>query len=73
MTDSEFLNINTDTLNGADLAEVSEALLLGMIPCHFCGEWTPQRFESEFYLLGGCEVCDECEAKFQQSKAPNLF
>ncbi len=65
MTDNELLNIDSNMLNGAELAEVSEALLLLMIPCHFCEKWTPQRFEFEFYLEGGCEVCDDCEAQFR--------
>lgn len=68
MTDQEFLNADPDRLTHAENAVVAEALLLCLIPCHFCGYWTPQRFEIEFYLFGGCEVCDSCEELFQQGR-----
>jgi hypothetical protein len=65
-----FLNIDIDidTLTPTELAGAAEAMLLNMVPCDYCGWFVPQRFQIEFYLMGGCEVCDDCEAQFQARK-----
>ena len=63
-----FLNTNPDTLDADQLADLSTHVLLDEMPCEFCPTWVPRHYETDYYLIGGVEVCPECEAKFQENK-----
>ena len=65
----KFLSIDPDTLTGTDeLADLATHWLLNEVPCEFCSAWVPRRDEPIFYEIGGIEVCDQCEAKFQDRR-----
>lgn len=66
----KFLTLDPDTLPADQLAEVAEHILCDVVPCEFCESWVPRRDEHGYYEIGGVEVCDACESKFQQSKRP---
>jgi hypothetical protein len=67
-----FLNTDADAIPSADLPVIAEAWLLDLVPCEFCLSWVPRQHESDYYLIGGIEVCDDCEARFQQSRRSTL-
>ncbi len=67
-----FLNLDPDSVAEEELPAFAEALLCDLIPCEFCRAWVPRHHEFDFYLLGGIEVCDRCEERFQQSRRSPL-
>lgn len=69
MTAQEFLKADPDHLTPAELAAVAEHMLADEIPCHYCGKWMPRAYDWEYFEFG-VQICDACEAKFQQSKRP---
>ena len=67
-----FLNTDADAIPIDDLPVIAEALLCDLVPCEFCLSWVPRQHETDYYLLGGIEVCDRCEERFQQSRRSPL-
>jgi hypothetical protein len=63
-----FLHTDADAIPIDDLPVIAEAWLLDLVPCEFCLFWVPRQHETDYYLLGGVEVCVECEGKFQENK-----
>jgi len=71
MSAQEFLTADPDTLTPAELAAIAEHMLADEIPCHYCQKtWMPRAYEWEYFDLGGIQICDSCESKFQESKRP---
>ena len=64
-----FLSLDPSTLRPPQLGEIASHWLLCEVPCEYCNlNWVPMRDEPGYYEIGGIEVCDECEAKFQENK-----
>ena len=65
MTVQDFISVDPNSLSPSDLAEVSEAYLLGLVPCEYCSSFTQSRHEWHEYLTGSLEECPSCEKRHE--------